>query len=146
MLEGGTAHEIPELTLAFWQVSLRQWMSVRRPLAEEVDADLPIFRLPGPIEDRSRRHFRLVPQGSRVDHAIGIGGSVYLGDKLLPGRVVRVELPTEASSLEIPRRAFEVRGLDGHRGETRPSFGESPLHREKRSIRNHRPQPTSATS
>ena len=29
MLEGGTAHEIPELTLAFWEVSLRQRMSVR---------------------------------------------------------------------------------------------------------------------
>ena len=31
----------------------------------------------------------------------------------------------------------------GHRGESRPSFGESPLRREIRSIRNHRPQPTS---
>jgi hypothetical protein len=137
MLDRGTAHEISELTLAVWEVPVRQWMSVRRALGKEVKSDGLTVRIPGPIKDRSRRHIRLVPQGSRVDHAVWIGGIGDLRDELLPGRVARVELPTEASGLVIPGRALEVRGLSGHRGESRPSFGESPLHREVRSVRNH---------
>ena len=145
MLEPGPPHEISQLTLAFEEVLAREWMAVRRLLGEEVDSDALIVCIPGPIEDRSRQHLRLVPHGGCVDHGVGIRGSAYLGDESLPGRVVRVEPPTQAGSLQIPGRAFEVRGFHGDRGECRPSLGESPLRREIRSIRNHRPQPTSVT-
>ena len=46
MVQGGTAHEIPQLTLAFRQVPTRQWMSVLRALAEEVEPDTLVVCVP----------------------------------------------------------------------------------------------------